>query len=148
MGHTGDVPDQTEASRVLESRLGDVLDLLAGLIAVALIAMIDLGRSGLPRILLTAGFAFFVPGRAIVTNWPRVTRWSTTAMSVVLSLATLTLLATVTLWAHFWHPLALFFIEAWLSVVALIAGSLRRHWIQSGAAAASERPAPQEQILD
>jgi hypothetical protein len=70
-------------------------------------------------VLLTLVFAFFVPGRAIVSNWPRLAGWSDVGMSVVLSLATLTFLATVSLWARIWHPLALFDIEAVLSLIGL-----------------------------
>lgn len=125
--HTWDVPSEQEIGRSPEVQLSDVLDLVAGLVAVGLITLVYADRSGLPRILLAAGFAFFVPGRAIVTNWPRMARWSGAAMSMVLSLAVLTLLATITLWAHVWHPMALFGVEAWLSLAGLIVGGARRH---------------------
>ncbi len=118
------VPDQGNPP---ESQLGDMLDLLAVLIAVGLIALTYADRSGLPRILLALGFAFFVPGRAIVTNWPQLARWSEAAMSMVLSIVVLTLLATTTLWAHAWHPLGLFLVEAWLSLAGLGLGMSRRH---------------------
>lgn len=108
-------------------RLRDALDLLAGLLAVGLIILVYADRSGLPRVLLALGFAFFVPGRAIVSNWPGVGRWSEGTMSMILSLAVLTLVAMVTLWAHFWHPLGLFGAEAWLSLIALAVGAVRRH---------------------
>ena len=61
-------------------RLGDVLDLSAGLIAVGLLALVYLGASGFLRILLALAFTFFVPGRAIVTNWTRMASWSRVAM--------------------------------------------------------------------
>ena len=79
---------------------GDVLDLSGILIAGGLLAVTYVGGSGLPRILLAVGFAFFVPGRAIVTNWAWMANWSGLAMSVILSLTLLTLLATAALWAH------------------------------------------------
>jgi hypothetical protein len=104
----------------------NALDLTAGLIAIGLLALSYLGESGLPRILLTLGFAFFVPGRAIVTNWPRMTSWSKLAMPMILSLALLTLLATIALWAHVWKPIPLFQAEACLSVVGLCLGLVRR----------------------
>ena len=104
----------------------DVIDVLAGTATVILISLIYEGRSGLPRVLLALGFALFVPGRAIVANWPRMARWSEVAMPMVLSLAVLTLLATTELWAHFWHPLELFQVEAWLSLVGLAVGAARR----------------------
>jgi len=107
--------------------VGDVLDLLAIVLAVGLIVLIRLGAAGAPRLLLSLGFAIFVPGRAIVTNWPGMQRWSEAAMSMVFSLTILTLVATVTLWAGYWHPVGLFQIEAVLSLAALGAGMLRRH---------------------
>ena len=104
-----------------------MLDESAALIAAGLLALSYLGESGLPRILLALGFAFFVPGRAIVTNWPRMASWSKVAMPMVLSLALLTLLATITLWAHVWKPMDLFQAEAWLSVAGLCLGIVRRN---------------------
>jgi len=108
------------------ARLGDVFDFAAIVIAVGLIGQVFEGSSGMLRIVLALAFAFFVPGRAIVTNWPAMARWSEFGMPVVLSLAVLTLAATVALWAHAWHPLGLFQAEAGLSVVALGLGMLRR----------------------
>lgn len=61
-------------------------DLSAVLIAVGLLALSYLRESGLPRILLALGFAFFVPGRAIVTNWSRMVSWSEVAMLMALAL--------------------------------------------------------------
>jgi uncharacterized membrane protein HdeD (DUF308 family) len=107
--------------------LDSALDLSAGLIAIGLLALSYLGESGLLRIALTLGFAFFVPGRAIVTNWPRMTSWSKVAMPMVLSLALLTLLATITLWARVWKPVDLFQAEAWLSLAGLCLGTARRN---------------------
>ena len=78
------------------------------------------------RLLLALLFTFFVPGRAIVSNWPRVARWSAVGMSIVFSLAALGLLATVTLWLGLWHPLALFIVEAVASLAGLIVGIIRR----------------------
>jgi hypothetical protein len=107
--------------------LDNALDLSAGLIAIGLLTMSYLGESGLLRIALTLGFVFIVPGRAIVTNWPRMTSWSKVAMSMVLSLALLTLLATITLWADVWKPMDLFQAEAWLSLAGLCIGIVRRN---------------------
>jgi hypothetical protein len=107
--------------------LDNALDLCAGLIAFGLLALSYLGESGLIRILLALAFAFFVPGRAVVTNWPRMTSWSKVAMPVVLSLALLTLAATITLWAHVWKPMDLFQAEAWLSIAGLCLGVARRN---------------------
>ena len=83
------------------------------------------------RLLLAVAFTFFVPGRAIVSNWPRMARWSGVGMSIVFSVGVLTLLATVALWAGWWHPLALFLIEAIVSLAGLANGIVRRHQIES-----------------
>jgi hypothetical protein len=103
-----------------------VLDLLAVGICAALIASIALDRVGPARVVLTLLFTFFVPGRAIVANWPRMARWSEAAMSMVISLAITGLVATVALWAHLWYPLAIFQIEAWLSLAGLAVAIVRR----------------------
>jgi hypothetical protein len=113
-------------------QVGDALDLLAALIAVALIVLAYRGWTGPPRVLLALGFAFFVPGRAIVTNWRQAADWSEVAMPVLFSLAVLTLVAMVTLWAHYWHPLGLFQVEACLSLVGLGVGMVRRHRRRTG----------------
>jgi hypothetical protein len=105
----------------------DLLDAAGVAVSVGLLGLVLEGATGPTRILLTLAFAFFAPGRAIVTNWPRFAYWSEFGMSVVLSLATLTLLATVTLWAHEWHPVGLFQVEAAVAAVALFIGVIRRH---------------------
>jgi hypothetical protein len=104
-----------------------MLDLLAVVIAGGLMLIIEAGRPGAPRILLALAFVFYVPGRAIVSNWPQLAVWSEAAMAMIFSLAVLSLAATVTLWAHQWHPLGLFEIEAAVSIAGLIAGTARRH---------------------
>jgi cation transport ATPase len=134
-----------------ERRLPDVLDLIAALTAVALVVLVATGRAGLPRILLTLGFAFFVPGRAIVTNWRRLARWSEVAATIVLSLAVLTLAATVSLWARWWNPSALFYFEAGLCLVGLGAGQAWRRWLRhrsSGDVRSKGRPASAVDIAE
>jgi uncharacterized membrane protein len=51
---------------------------------------------------------------------------SNVAASVLMSLSILTLLATLTLWAGYWHPLGLLEIECVAVVVALFTALLRR----------------------
>lgn len=113
-------------------QVGDALDLLAAVMAVALIVLVARGWTGPPRLLLALGFAFFVPGRAIVTNWRQTADWSEVAMPMLFSVALLTLVAMVALWAHYWHPLGLFQVEAGLSLAALGIGMVRRHRRRSG----------------
>jgi hypothetical protein len=132
-------------------RLADMLDLLAALIAVSLMTLVLADRYGLPRILVSVGFAAFVPGRAIVSNWPRVGAWSQVTMSFVFSLAFVTLVATVTLWAHAWDPVRTFEAEALLSVVALAVGVLRRgrrHIAASDRSRSASRPPGHRQGAD
>jgi hypothetical protein len=117
--------------------LRDLYDTAGVAVSLGLLGLVVEGAAGPERILLAVGFAFFVPGRAIVTNWPRFAYWSEFGMSIVLSLALLALVATVTLWAHEWHPVGLFETEAPLSVAALVAGMIRRH---RGREADEDRP--------
>jgi hypothetical protein len=104
----------------------ELLDLLAAVIAALLIVVIYSDRVGLGRILLALGFVFFVPGRAIVANWPRMERWSEVAIPMVLSLSVTGLFATVALWVHLWRPVQIFEVEAWLSLAALVFSILHR----------------------
>lgn len=105
----------------------DALDAAGVAVSIGLLGLVLEGATGPARILLALAFAFFAPGRAIVTNWPRFAYWSEFGMSIVLSLAVLTLLATGTLWAHDWHPVGLFEIEAAPTILALVTGMVRRH---------------------
>lgn len=108
------------------ARRAEALDVLAAVIAVALLVLVAANASGPLRILLVLAFTFFVPGRAIITNYPRMARWSDLGTSIVVSLGVLAFLATVTLWARFWHPLGLFQVEAVLSLAGLAVGIVRR----------------------
>src|SRR6185437_11736124 len=97
----------------------EVLDLLAGVIAALLLVVTIAGLTGPARLLLAVAFTFFVPGRAIVSNWSRMAGWSDIGMSIALSLGALTLFAAISLWARTWHPLGLFQIEAAASLIGL-----------------------------
>jgi hypothetical protein len=118
VGYRGTLPPAAQRA--------EVLDILAAAVAVALLAVVQVSASGLLRILLVLAFTFFVPGRAIITNYPRMARWSDLGASIVVSLGVLAFLATVTLWAHLWHPLGLFQIEAVLCLAGLTVGIIRR----------------------
>jgi uncharacterized membrane protein len=111
----------------LATRQADLLDLVSAVVAGGLVILAETDRPGVPRILLSLAFLFFVPGRAIVSNWPQLARWSQAGMSMVISLTVLALLAVVTLWAHEWHPLGLLAAEAVASIGGLVLGTLRRH---------------------
>jgi uncharacterized membrane protein len=111
----------------LETRLSDILDGVAGVVAIGLVAAVLIGSQGTPRILLALGFLLFVPGRAITANWDQLALRSQATMSMLFSLVILALLATVTLWAHYWHPIGLMQAEAGLSLVGLAVAAVRRH---------------------
>lgn len=119
-----DGPAEIERSAM---QLADALDCLAVVVAAALLAVTLADRPSLPRVLLTLAFACFVPGRAIVSNWPQMADWSAAIMCVVLSISVLCLLALTTLWAHYWHPLGLFQAEAAASLMGLALSVARRH---------------------
>jgi hypothetical protein len=123
-------------------QLGDLLDLSAAVVAIGLLALVYGDRSGVPRVLLALGFAFFVPGRAIVTNFSRMAQWSEAAMAMVLSLAVLGLVAAATLWAHLWHPVIWLSVEAWTSIAGLGLGIARRHVPALGSQVASRPQLP------
>lgn len=117
-------------------RQAEVLDLLAVAVSLVLLVLALTERVGASRTLFAFAFAFFVPGRAIVSNWQRLADWADIAMSIALSIATLTVAALVSLWLRFWHPLGLFQLEAALSLVGLgVAIARRRRGIVIG-----ERP--------
>lgn len=110
-----------------ESRRAIGLDVAASVIALALLLLVAVDFSAPLRLVLALLFTFYVPGRAIVSNWPRMERWSAIGMSIVFSLGLLALLAMVSLWAGLWHPLALFLAESLASLVALALSLARRH---------------------
>ena len=125
--HTGEMTGEVRQTTHSASLPDNVIDLSAGLVTGGLIALVYLGTAGIPRILLALAFVFFVPGRAIMTNWPEMIGWPGVAMPMILSVTFLTLLATVTLWAHVWQPVILFEVEAWLSLAGLCLGMARRN---------------------
>lgn len=104
----------------------DVLDLIAAIVAASLFALTSLNVGGAPRVLLTLGFSIFVPGRAIVTNWPEMSQWAGATMSMVFSLTVIALVTTVSLWIGYWHPVGLFQAGVIVCTVGLGVGAMRR----------------------
>jgi len=105
-----------------------VLDIAAAGIAVMLLVFVLGGVTGGVRLLLTVLFTFFVPGRAVVSNWPRMAGWADLAMCIAISLGLLLTIALIALWLHAWHPESLFAAEALLSLTWLSVGLIRRRW--------------------
>ena len=103
----------------------DLLDLLCvAVTATVAVAVLTKNESAV-RAIAALFFAAFVPGRAVVTNWPGIATRAPVALSVFFSLVLLTLFATVTLWLGFWHPLGLLVVECIISIVALLIGILQ-----------------------
>jgi uncharacterized membrane protein len=103
-----------------------VLDLAAAGIAVMLLLLVLFNATGVPRLLLSVAFTFFVPGRAVVTNWPRMAGWADLAMCIAVSLGILVLLALIALWLRAWRPESLFVAEALCSLFGLGVGFINR----------------------
>lgn len=120
--------ERSEGSEALApaERRAEMFDALAILVALLLLLVVHSGGIAWARLLLTLAFTFFVPGRAVVSNWSRMSRWSPEAMSIVFSIGIVTFLATVMLWARLWHPIPLFEAEAALSVIGLAISIIRR----------------------
>jgi hypothetical protein len=78
------------------------------------------------RVVVGIAFALYVPGRAVLSNWPTMAARSYVALPVLFSLSILTLAATLTLWAGYWHPLGLLEVECLAAGVALFIAFLRR----------------------
>jgi uncharacterized membrane protein len=106
--------------------LDDGIDAFCLLVAVALVTIIALGGRSVVRDVVAVLFTVFVPGWAVVSNWPAVARRSRVAVSIVFSLTLLALIATVTLWLHFWHPIAVTEVESVVAAAALVAALARR----------------------
>ena len=75
--------DTSEAPPLVQR--AEVLDIASIVVAVLLILLVSADTGGLLRSLCALLFTFFVPGRAIVSNWRRMADWSDIGMSIVIS---------------------------------------------------------------
>lgn len=123
------MPNMDAGSAPEAGARADLMDLVAALIAIVLLVVDFVDRVDVARVLLALLFTLYVPGRAVVSNWPRMADWSDIGMSIAMSLGILILLATTTLWVGFWHPLGLFQLEAVLSLIGLSLAAARRRGI-------------------
>ena len=103
-----------------------LIDMGCVAVTVAIAVAVAAGEGGAFRAVVGLVFALYVPGRSIVSNWPTMAARSNVAASVLISLSILTLLATLTLWAGYWHPLGLLEIECVAVGLALFTALLRR----------------------
>ncbi|MGD1012545.1 MAG: hypothetical protein ABR925_08465 [Acidimicrobiales bacterium] len=114
------------ASRSAKDRSAFLIDAVCAIDTGALLVFTVFGCLGFARVLLTLAFVIYVPGWAITANCELRTRLSRTALPVIVSLVLLTTTATVMVWTHIWQPLALFDIEAGMSIALITLGALRR----------------------
>ena len=110
----------------------DLIDITCIAVTAAIAVAAATNERNAIRSVAAVAFLLFVPGRAIVTNWPAVAARSQVAVSVLFSLTALTLAATLTLWANFWHPIGLLEVECVITAAALLAGILRRRRASAG----------------
>jgi hypothetical protein len=104
----------------------DVIDIACVAVSVAVAVAIATNERSAFRAVVAVAFSLFVPGRAIVSNWPSLAVRPHVALSVLFSLSTLTFVATATLWLNFWHPLGLLEVESGVVMAALFVGLVRR----------------------
>jgi uncharacterized membrane protein len=109
----------------------DVLDLAAVAVTAAVAVAVATGERSAFRTVVAIIFALYVPGRAVVSNWPGLAARSHIGLSILFSLSILTLLATVTLWLGYWRPLGLLEVECAIVGVALFTALWRKRSHQS-----------------
>jgi hypothetical protein len=106
-----------------ESPLPDAASLA---VTGALGAIVALGITGPGRVVLALLFVAYVPGRAVVANWPAARARSAFALPMVLSLAIVALVSTIALWLQAWYPTYQFAAIAALSAGAIATALVRR----------------------
>src|SRR5665213_1353792 len=104
----------------------DLIDVACVAVTVAVAVAVATNERNAFRSVVAVAFALYVPGRSIVSNWPSLAVRSHIALPVLFSLSILTLVATLTLWAGYWHPLGTLEVECVAVEVALFTALLRR----------------------
>lgn len=115
----------TERSRTTVAGF-DLIDVACVVVTVAVAVAVASDQHNAFRSAAGVAFTLFVPGRAIVSNWPSLAVRPQVALCILFSLAVLTLLASLTLWAGYWRPLGLLEVECVAFGVALLVGLVRR----------------------
>lgn len=129
--HTDPALEQSGNARRLASRLkislqSVVADEVAIAITGALTVLIVIDATGSLRALLALAFVCYVPGRAVVANWPAAQARSQVALPVLLSVSIVTLISVIALWVHAWNPMAQFAVEAGASMAAIAFAFVQR----------------------
>ena len=127
-----DVPQPDVADTRMGFEGADLIDAAClGVIAVLVVAVLVDERNAV-RVLAAIAFTLFVPGRAVISNWPILSTRSPIVASILFSLAILTFVATITLWSDLWRPIGLLEVECAISAAALITAILRRRQVAPG----------------
>jgi uncharacterized membrane protein len=126
----------TERSRTTVAGF-DLIDVACLVVTVGVAVAVASDQHNAFRTVTAVAFSLFVPGRAIVSNWPAMAARPQVALSILFSLAVLTLISTLTLWAGYWRPLGLLEVECVAFGVALLVGLVRRKRGQDGSDAAA-----------
>jgi uncharacterized membrane protein len=126
----------TERSRTTVAGV-DLIDVACVVVTVAVAVAVASGQDNAFRVVTGVAFTLFVPGRAIISNWPSLAVRPQVALSILFSLTVLTLLATLTLWAGYWRPLGLLQVECVVFGAALVVGLVRRKRSPGGPGAAA-----------
>jgi uncharacterized membrane protein len=108
----------------------DLIDMGCVAVTVAVMVAVATNERNAFRAVVAVAFALYVPGRAIVSNWTGLATRPHLALSILFSLSILTLVATLTLWAGYWHPRGLLEVEGAVVEVALFTAVLRRRRAQ------------------
>ena len=104
----------------------DILD-CGALGLVAILALLTVAGGPVPvREVLALGVLCYVPGRAFATHWTWLQGAPLALLTVVGGLAVTTLLATTSLWLHWWSPTLLFWAEAAGGCASILWGLTKR----------------------
>lgn len=103
-----------------------IIDVCCLVVTSTLVILVATGRLNAVRDATALLFTIFVPGWVIVRNWPTMLARSRFAASVVFSITFVTLVATVMLWAHYWHPLGVLEAEGIASAGGLVGALVQR----------------------
>jgi uncharacterized membrane protein len=104
----------------------DLIDIACVAVSVAVAVAVAVNERSAFRAVVAVAFSLFIPGRAVVSNWPTLAVRPHVALSIVFSLSILTFVSTVTLWLNYWRPLGLLEVESGVVVVALFVALGRR----------------------
>lgn len=104
----------------------DFVDAFSVAVSVALVVVIARHGPVALRLGLLIPFVLFIPGWSVVTNSIALKSRAPVTLSVLVSLALLTIVSTVPLWFHYWRPLGTCQIYAAAASCVTVLGFVRR----------------------